>query len=280
VYNAAQVVEVARQAGFLDGPGTYEAHGLTWAVAVAFAESAGRVDAVGGPNRDGSYDYGLWQINGKAHPSYDPGRLRSEAAYNAAAAFAISSNGGSFAPWSTIANGAAMAHYSQAAAAVGGQATNDPLPCLGSSQGAGDFHPPDSNGDKGDGGTGCGWDWNIVHALGCVLRWAFVPSPQSIDFSAQRSAFSLTVAGQWVGSITAFPGAFADWITSTGDPVRVSAGGTTTTVLTSTRPDSIPPSFALGVRALLALLMWAGVALRVMRTLPWAHGRDDGAPVT
>jgi hypothetical protein len=38
-------------------------------VAIALVESGGNSDAVGGPNhRDGSYDYGLWQINGKAHP--------------------------------------------------------------------------------------------------------------------------------------------------------------------------------------------------------------------
>lgn len=37
-------------------------------VAIALVESNGVTDAVGGPNTNGSKDYGLWQINDKAHP--------------------------------------------------------------------------------------------------------------------------------------------------------------------------------------------------------------------
>lgn len=41
---------------------------IATAVAIALAESGGRIDARGGPNFDGTYDYGLWQINEGAHP--------------------------------------------------------------------------------------------------------------------------------------------------------------------------------------------------------------------
>jgi hypothetical protein len=37
-------------------------------VAIALTESSGNTDAIGGPNANGSHDYGLWQINDKAHP--------------------------------------------------------------------------------------------------------------------------------------------------------------------------------------------------------------------
>lgn len=38
------------------------------AVAVAMAESSGNTGAIGGLNANGSRDYGLWQINDRAHP--------------------------------------------------------------------------------------------------------------------------------------------------------------------------------------------------------------------
>jgi hypothetical protein len=37
------------------------------AIAIALAESGGNTDAVGGPNSNGTYDYGLFQINQRAH---------------------------------------------------------------------------------------------------------------------------------------------------------------------------------------------------------------------
>lgn len=63
------------------------------AVAIALAESRGRVAAKGGPNVDGSYDLGLWQINTAAHVDkgfrFDEERLLADPQYNANAAFKV-----------------------------------------------------------------------------------------------------------------------------------------------------------------------------------------------
>jgi len=72
--------------------------------AIAQAESGGKVDAVGGPNSDGSYDYGLWQIN-SSHTQYDANRLTSDELYNARAAVAIERSQGLHA-WTTYSSGA------------------------------------------------------------------------------------------------------------------------------------------------------------------------------
>lgn len=94
---AEQVAGLAYNAGG-DGKG-FRGDALVKAVAIARAESGFVVENKGGPNDDGSFDYGLWQINGSAHPQYDVGRLMSDPAYNAAAAWAISSHGTYFHPW-------------------------------------------------------------------------------------------------------------------------------------------------------------------------------------
>lgn len=57
----AQIALWAKQAGFPDGE-------IATAVAVALAESGGKLAAVSPVNSNGSRDYGLWQINSKAHP--------------------------------------------------------------------------------------------------------------------------------------------------------------------------------------------------------------------
>jgi Lysozyme like domain len=93
---------MAQMAFFLQGAGMPQAD-LAKGVAVGWAESSGRGDAIGGPNTDGSFDYGLWQINGKAHPDlmtsdeqwWSPG-------YNAQMAVKVYQDAGnSFKPWST-----------------------------------------------------------------------------------------------------------------------------------------------------------------------------------
>jgi TP901 family phage tail tape measure protein len=90
------------------------AHGLRGndlriAIAVAGAESGWKPGAIGeNKNQAGqvvSKDYGLWQINNKAHPTYDTGRLL-EVAYNAKAMSAISSHGHDWTPWSAYKNDA------------------------------------------------------------------------------------------------------------------------------------------------------------------------------
>src|SRR5438034_8147533 len=65
------------------------------AAAVALAESNGNARAV---SRTG--DFGLWQINARAHPEYDSGAMLY-ARPNAEAAVAISSDGTDWTPWCT-----------------------------------------------------------------------------------------------------------------------------------------------------------------------------------
>lgn len=107
----AQIAACASNAGF-------KGEGLTWAVAVALAESGGRTDAVH-VNGDQwhSRDRGVWQINDHAHPD-----VSDAAAFNpvscAQAAYRISSGGTSWKPWSTFTDGAAYAQYGRATMAV------------------------------------------------------------------------------------------------------------------------------------------------------------------
>jgi len=78
------------------------------AAAIALAESSGTSKEVGGPNTDGSYDVGLWQINNKAHPNYFPNGSyddMKDANKNCKAAITLSSDGSNWGPWSTYHNG-------------------------------------------------------------------------------------------------------------------------------------------------------------------------------
>lgn len=108
--SAAQIAWYAQQAGFTGSA-------VTTATAVALAESGGRINARGGPNSNGSYDYGLWQINEKAHPDLITGDAQWwVAGYNAQWAFKIyQAAGNSFRPWSTFTSGAYLAHMGAAA---------------------------------------------------------------------------------------------------------------------------------------------------------------------
>lgn len=122
-----QLVLVARYGGFTNGTG-YQGLGLTWAVAVALAESAGRTEATGyNPGPPASYDRGLWQINNYYHPTvtdsqaYDPVGC-------AQAAYRISHGGVDWDPWTTFDNGAAAARFSRAAAAVAAPPYSGPIP--------------------------------------------------------------------------------------------------------------------------------------------------------
>jgi lysozyme-like protein len=77
-------------------------------VAIALVESSGIPDNVGGPNANGSYDYGLWQINGKAHPDLiKPGDNSWKIPQNNfdMAKQVYSQAGGKFTPWSTYTSG-------------------------------------------------------------------------------------------------------------------------------------------------------------------------------
>lgn len=80
--------------------------------AVMMAESGGRIDAVGGPNSNGTYDYGLWQIN-SSH-GYNKQKLLSDPSYNAKAAVSIYHSQG-LGAWTTYTSGAYLSYMGNAA---------------------------------------------------------------------------------------------------------------------------------------------------------------------
>jgi len=94
--NVAQLRELALMAGFLGSAADI-------AAAVAMAESGGDPAAEGDLTLGVSR--GLWQINMRAHPEFDPIRL-FEQDYNARAAFLVSSHGTNWKPWTTFKTGA------------------------------------------------------------------------------------------------------------------------------------------------------------------------------
>lgn len=101
----AQLRSLAAHLGFPD-PVT--------AAAVAMAESGGNPGAINIvanplPGNAPERSFGLWQINTLAHPQYDEGQL-GDPTYNGQAAFAISSGGRNWTPWSTYTSGAYRAY--------------------------------------------------------------------------------------------------------------------------------------------------------------------------
>lgn len=94
-------------AGWAKGAG-FPQNEIATAVAVALAESGGRIDAIGGPNFDGSFDYGVWQINEKAHPEkFAAAEGQWWSVFNAQMAFKVwQERGGRWTPWSVYNSGA------------------------------------------------------------------------------------------------------------------------------------------------------------------------------
>jgi hypothetical protein len=121
--NADQIAQHAYRAGF-------RGEALTTAVAVALAESGGNAHAHNGRPPDNSY--GLWQVNmlgGMGPERRRQFHLRSndqlfDPDANAKAAYAISSHGKSFRPWSTYTNGAYRKHLAEARKAAHKAAAN------------------------------------------------------------------------------------------------------------------------------------------------------------
>jgi hypothetical protein len=99
--NLTQLQQLAMSVGFPDP---------ALAAAVAMAESGGNPNAYGDAQYGGSY--GLWQINLPAHPQYqsDPSVLYDPTT-NAKAAYAISSAGTNWNPWTTFRTGAYLQYY-------------------------------------------------------------------------------------------------------------------------------------------------------------------------
>lgn len=85
------------------------------AVAVALAESGGRSDAVSPPNRNGTVDYGLWQVN-SVH-GYDPKSLLVPT-QNATAAHAVYRAQG-WKAWSVYNSGKYLIYMTRGRAAAG-----------------------------------------------------------------------------------------------------------------------------------------------------------------
>lgn len=88
--------------------------------AIALAESSGNPGAVSKPNKNGTVDRGLFQIN-SVHSQYDPGKLL-DPAYNAKAAYEVA-GGKDFTRWSTYNSGAYKKYLGEAQAASSGGGT-------------------------------------------------------------------------------------------------------------------------------------------------------------
>ncbi|GIM93944.1 transglycosylase SLT domain-containing protein [Paractinoplanes toevensis] len=94
-YSAEQIYGFARRAGFSPD----ESATMT---AIALAESGGNSKA---HNPHGEDSRGLWQINGKAHPSFLTKYNLYDPVDNAKAAFEISHSGNDVSPWTTTHGG-------------------------------------------------------------------------------------------------------------------------------------------------------------------------------
>lgn len=105
--DAIQLDNVLITAGFpkIDLPTTTSPAGLyrrRTAWAKAMAESGGYYDIIGGPNPNGSYDYGLFQINEDVHrPGLGEENWAKilDPAYNASLAYKWSSGGANWGTW-------------------------------------------------------------------------------------------------------------------------------------------------------------------------------------
>jgi cell wall-associated NlpC family hydrolase len=108
---AVAVAQYAIKAGF-------RGVALLLAVEVSFAENGSHDPRLfSKPNKDGSIDRGLWQINDKAHPNYSDADMR-DGLKNAKAAFKISDGGKNWTPWTTFNNGAYYHYNKQANRAI------------------------------------------------------------------------------------------------------------------------------------------------------------------
>lgn len=83
------------------------------ATAIALAESGGDTDVVSPQNRNGTYDFGLWQVN-EVHKDLLASHNWRDPADNAAMMFEISNGGKNWSPWSTYKSGAYLTHLSAA----------------------------------------------------------------------------------------------------------------------------------------------------------------------
>lgn len=110
VLSAEAIAGYAAAAGF-------QGSDLTTAVAVAFAESGGNPESVNRANRNGSVDYGLWQIN-TVHSDLLNGGSWSDPASNARMAYTLYKARGGFRDWAAYNNGSYLAYMPKASVAT------------------------------------------------------------------------------------------------------------------------------------------------------------------
>lgn len=117
--SAEEIKAYAAQAGF-------SGRDLSIAVAVAFAESGGDPNAINDKNRNGSTDYGLFQIN-SIHKSILAGGQWNNPADNAKMAYKVFSDAGKkWRPWAAYNNGSYLQFLGKAMAADTATVPNAP----------------------------------------------------------------------------------------------------------------------------------------------------------
>ncbi len=138
---AAQVAQLVKQQGFP------ESVHVTM-VAIAKAESGFRTEAIGGPNRNGTYDRGLFQIN-DVH-KLDRNRLVNDATYNTQMAKRIYDSQGLRA-WATYTSGSWRKHENEARQGVAQSASvvGSPAVVAGGGDGAAPAKPAITYGPPG-----------------------------------------------------------------------------------------------------------------------------------
>jgi hypothetical protein len=142
-YTAAQIAQVAARAG-------WSGSALTTAVAVALAESSGRIDVV---NSIGCV--GLWQINVPVHPQWTTAAMKDPNANASAAHSLYVSAGNKWTPWEAYTTGAYLAQMGRAqlaTASMGGSAGQASQVSSGGSGGAATVDPAAYNAIGGQAG--------------------------------------------------------------------------------------------------------------------------------
>lgn len=217
--NANQIAQHAYRAGF-------RGEALTTAVAVALAESGGNAHAHNGRPPDDSY--GLWQVNmlgGMGPERRHQFRLRSDDQLfdpdtNAKAAYAISSHGRSFGPWSTYTDGAYRKHLAEARkAAHKASASHGKAP-------AGKGHGTSHDKGHGKGGKGSGFSADPAQFTGYTRDVDRIAG--QLRDTASRTVHSVTGIAKdsfgQVGKETGFADALGDFSRSLEKQVQTTAG--------------------------------------------------------
>lgn len=97
----------------------WDDNNATIALAIALAESSGKPGRISGVNANGSRDWGLWQINDKAHADLLNGPNWADPVQNLRMAFTVwQQAGGKWTPWTTYNTGAYRMYMNRASTAI------------------------------------------------------------------------------------------------------------------------------------------------------------------